>query len=68
MQFSEETMRHGGKSRRRTFRGTVHSLRRFNLQNRSVTQMTVLQMSNHEARHIRRRCRAAARGPVTISS
>src|ERR1700685_850302 len=63
MQFSEEAMRHGGKSRRRTFRGAVHSLSRFNLQNLCITEMTVLQMRDHEARHIRHRRRAAARGP-----
>src|ERR1700722_2034418 len=62
MQFEEETVRHGGKSRRRLQRRAVHALGRFDLQNFCVTETAVLQMSNHKVRHVRRRCRAAARG------
>src|ERR1700733_2623007 len=61
-QFPKKTMRHGGKSRRSLFRWTVHALGRVSLQNLCVTEMTVLQMRKHEARHVRRRRRAAARG------
>jgi hypothetical protein len=61
VKFPEETMRHGGKPRRRILRGAVHALGGVSLQNLDITDMTVLQMNQHEARHVRNRCRAAAR-------